>query len=179
MHASGTVAAVTELCQLYGAAGRWEDTIECWNGGVRDYPDHLDTFQTHSLLAEAHRRTFNHKLAARHYQAALVHEPRRPDLLLQLGMTQQFNLRHLRHAATTYSEALDMAASPEDAPMLLVALASVRLALGESTSAAKLFAQATGDSSSSRPSLPGPGSGSQAAAAQRSLQSQSCGCVYS
>ena len=63
--------------------------------------------------------------------------------------------------------------------MLLVALASVQLALGESTGAAKLFAQATGDSSSSRPSLPWPGLGSQAAAAQRSLQSQSCRCVYS
>ena len=87
MHASGTVAAVTELCQLYGAAGRWEDTIECWNGCVRDYPDRLDTFPTHWLLAEAHRRTFTTSFSRGILPQA--------GLLLQLGMTQQFNLRQL------------------------------------------------------------------------------------
>ena len=58
-----------------------------------------------SGATQAHRRTGNHKIAAQHYKSALVHDPRRPDLLLQLGMTQQFNLRHLRHAATTYRAA--------------------------------------------------------------------------
>ena len=46
---------------------------------------------THNAIAMCHRRLGQHKLAAQAFIAALGHEPRRPDLLLQLGLTQHIS----------------------------------------------------------------------------------------
>ena len=44
---------------------------------------------THNAMAMCHRRLGQHKLAAQAFNAALKFEPRRPDLLFQLGLTLQ------------------------------------------------------------------------------------------
>ena len=46
---------------------------------------------THTAMAMCHRRLGQHKMAAQAFSAALGHEPRRPDLLFQLGLTQQIS----------------------------------------------------------------------------------------
>ena len=129
---------------LLGMANDPQGELACWSAAVKQHPE-IDSAQTRNLMAMCHRRLGQHKAAAAAFSAALKHEPRRPDLLLQLGLTLQVSGGAPAAARRKYKEALAMAAEPAEAPALLMALATVDLKLGEMDEAGEMYGVATGD----------------------------------
>jgi len=134
-----------ERCMLVGMANDVRGELECWEAALAEHGDAVDGAHTRSSMAFLRRRLGEHRKAADELEQALAHEPRRPDLLLQLGLTLHISGGQLGPARRRYRDALAMAAQPEEAPALLLALASVELQLGEVGAAAAAYHTATGD----------------------------------
>jgi len=150
---SPSAKGMRERCLLLGMANDVEAELRCWEFGLEHHAAELDSVDTRNAMAMCHRRLGQHKAAAQAFSAALRHEPRRPDLLLQLGLTLQVSGGAPVAARRKYLDALALAAEPEEAPALLLALATVDLQLGHLEEAAATYSRATGDAAEGNPAL--------------------------